>query len=164
MVIVGTVKKSIDTVWPTWLRRKVFHLWLGGCRTLHRMRENSALRDGDAEPFQFAMNRGCAPQRIGGHSLDQSAEFCSGTRATSPPALRLREPGPEFAAPFALPTNDSVWLDIKQRGFPTRTTRCEERPQITDPRPLAAGASVFVEPLLSAFVTPRSRRQSPDVR
>src|SRR3954471_12784769 len=27
MVIVGTVKKSIDTIWPTWLRRKVLQVW-----------------------------------------------------------------------------------------------------------------------------------------
>src|SRR3569833_1421531 len=32
-------KKSIDTIWPTWLCRKVLHVWLGGRRSLRRMRE-----------------------------------------------------------------------------------------------------------------------------
>src|SRR4051812_33894672 len=27
LVIVGTVKKSIDTIWPTWLCRKVLQVW-----------------------------------------------------------------------------------------------------------------------------------------
>jgi hypothetical protein len=75
---------------------------------------NSALRDRDAEHFEFAVNPGCAPQRIGGdHLLDQSAEFCGGAGATSAPALRLGQPGPESAEAFALPTDDSICLDIK---------------------------------------------------
>src|SRR5262249_2288214 len=44
MVTVGTVKKSIDTIWPMWLRRKVFQVWLGGRGHLRRMRETSAPR------------------------------------------------------------------------------------------------------------------------
>ena len=70
---------------------------------------DSAFGDGDAEHFQFAMNPGCAPQRVGsGHLLDQSAQFYGGAAATSTPSLRPRKPGPEFAEPFALPTNDGV--------------------------------------------------------
>jgi hypothetical protein len=38
MVIVGTVKKSIDIIWPTWLCRKVRHVWLGRW-SLRRMRD-----------------------------------------------------------------------------------------------------------------------------
>src|SRR5262249_17924866 len=44
MVTVGTVKKSIDTIWPMWLRRKGFQVWLGGRGHLRRMRETSAPR------------------------------------------------------------------------------------------------------------------------
>src|SRR3954454_23990524 len=39
MVIVGTVKKSIDTIWPTWLRRKVLQVWWGGRVSPRRMRD-----------------------------------------------------------------------------------------------------------------------------
>jgi len=62
------------------------------------------------------MNPGCAPQRIGGgHLLDQSAEFCGGTGATSTPALRPGQPGPESAEPLALPADDGVCLHVNQR-------------------------------------------------
>ena len=91
---------------------------------------DSAFGDGDAQHFQFAMNPGCAPQRIGGgHLLDQLAEFCSGTGATSPPALRLRKPGSKFAEPFALPTNDGIWLDIEQRTSPVGSHAAERDPK-----------------------------------
>ena len=76
---------------------------------------HGAFGDGDTEHLEFTMNPGCAPQRVGGgHLLDQSAEFCCSARATSTPALGLGQPGPESAEPFALPTDDSIWLDIKQ--------------------------------------------------
>src|SRR4051812_7220386 len=35
----GTVKKSMETNWPTWLCRKVRHVWFGGRRSLRRMRD-----------------------------------------------------------------------------------------------------------------------------
>jgi hypothetical protein len=52
----------------------------------------------------------------------------------------------------------------KARDVANRTTRCGERPKISDPRSSAEGASVFVEMLLSAFGALRSRSQRPDVR
>src|SRR5689334_8299379 len=39
MVIVGTVKKSVDTIWPMWLCRKVLQVWFGGRRSMRRRRE-----------------------------------------------------------------------------------------------------------------------------
>jgi hypothetical protein len=38
-VIVGRVKKSIETICPTWLCRNVLHVWFGGRRRLRRMRD-----------------------------------------------------------------------------------------------------------------------------
>src|SRR3569833_1633203 len=59
---------------------------------------DSAFGYTDTQHFQFAMNPGCAPQRISGsQTLKQSAQFCGGTGTTAPPSLRLREPGPELA-------------------------------------------------------------------
>jgi len=39
MVIADTVKKSIDTIWPIWLCRKVLQVWQGGRVSLRRMRD-----------------------------------------------------------------------------------------------------------------------------
>src|SRR3954469_5318231 len=47
----------------------------------------------------------------------------------------------------------------KARDVANRTTRCGERPKISDPRSSAEGASVFVGTLLSAFGALRSRAQ-----
>jgi hypothetical protein len=71
-----------------------------------------------------------APQRIGGdHLLDQSAEFCGGAGATSTSALRLGQPGPESAEPFALLTDDSVCLHIKQGMSPVGPHAAESDPK-----------------------------------
>src|SRR3569833_1199808 len=61
MVIVGTVKKSIDTIWPTWLCRKVLHVWVGRTPEPGQDARDSAFGDGEAEHSQFAMNPRCAP-------------------------------------------------------------------------------------------------------
>jgi hypothetical protein len=91
---------------------------------------HGAFGDGDTEHLEFTMNPGCAPQRIGGgHLLDQSAEFCGGAGATSTPALWLGQPGPESAKPFALPTDDSVCLDIKQGMSPVGPQVAESDPK-----------------------------------
>src|SRR3954467_13791153 len=74
---------------------------------------DSALGDGDTEHLELAMNSGGAPQRIGGHHLrDQSVEFCGSAGATSAPALRLGQPGPESPEPFALPSHNAIRLDV----------------------------------------------------
>src|ERR1700751_386324 len=74
---------------------------------------DSALGDGDAEHLEFAVNPGCAPQRIcSSHLLDQSAEFCGGARATSTSDLPVGQPGPESPNPFALPADDRLWLHV----------------------------------------------------
>src|SRR5439155_20870029 len=52
----------------------------------------------------------------------------------------------------------------KARDVANGTTRCGERPKISDPRSSAEGASVFVGTLLPAFGALRSRSQGPDVR
>ena len=131
---------------------------------------DSALGDVDAQHFQLAMDPGCAPQRIGGgHLLNQSAQFRGGSGATSTPALRPGKPGPEFAEPFALPTNDGVWLDIQQRMSPLGPHAAERDPKypIQGRQQWALPFSLkrrFRERPLSAFVALRSRWQSPDLR
>jgi hypothetical protein len=91
---------------------------------------HGALGDGDAEHLQLAMNPGCAPQRIGGgYLLDQSAEFCGCAGAASTLPLRVGQPGPEFAEPFALPTDDGVCLDIKQGMSPVGPHAAENDPK-----------------------------------
>ena len=95
---------------------------------------NSALGDRDAEHFEFAVNPGCAPKRISGdHLLDQSAEFCGGAGATWTPALRLGKPGPEFAEPLAMPTDDGVGLDVNQRMSPLGPQAAESDPKYPVP-------------------------------
>lgn len=85
---------------------------------------------GEAGHLQLAMNPRCAPQRIGrSHLFDQSAEFCGGAGATATPALRLRQPGPEFAEPFPLPTDDGVGLDVDQRMSPVGPQGVESDPK-----------------------------------
>jgi len=91
---------------------------------------NSALGDRDPEHFELAVNPGCAPKRIGGgHLLDQSAEFCGGAGATSAPALRLGQPGPESAEAFALPADHSICLDVNQGMSPVGPQVAESDPK-----------------------------------
>jgi hypothetical protein len=72
---------------------------------------DSALGNGDTKHLEFAVNSGCAPQRIcGDHLCDQSAEFCGDARPTSTPALRLGQPRPESPEPLALPVHNGVCL------------------------------------------------------
>jgi hypothetical protein len=81
------------------------------------------------------MNPRCAPQRIGGgYLLDQSAEFCGCAGRPRRCRCGLDNPGPEFAEPFALPTDDGVCLDIKQGMSPIGPPHCGERPKISDQR------------------------------
>ena len=61
--------------------------------------------------------------------LDQSAEFCGCAGATSTVPLRVGQPGPEFAEPFALPNGRRCLLGHKARDVANRTTPCGERPK-----------------------------------
>src|SRR5207248_1498927 len=91
---------------------------------------DSALGNGDTEHLEFAINSGCAPQRIGGdHLCDQSAEFCSGARATSTTTPRLGKPSPESPEPLALPPHNRVWLDVEQRLAPVARQTPEGNPK-----------------------------------
>jgi hypothetical protein len=91
---------------------------------------HGAFGDGDAEHLQFAMNPGCAPQRIGGgHLLDN--------RRTSLTVLgrpRRRRCGLESLAqnlrkPFALPADDRVCLDVNQGISPVGPQAAEKDPK-----------------------------------
>ena len=94
------------------------------------MRDTVRFGDGDAEHFQLAMNPGRAPQGISrGHSLYQLAEFCGGAGTTSTTATRLRQSRPESSEPFALPSNDRVWLDIHQGMSPVGPQAAEGNPK-----------------------------------
>ena len=91
---------------------------------------NGALGDRDAEHLEFAVNPGCAPQRIGSdHLCNQSAEFCGGAGATSAPALRLGKPGPESPEPLALPAHNGVCLDVEQGLAPVAPQTPESNPE-----------------------------------
>jgi hypothetical protein len=101
-------------------------------RTAKRGQEarDSALGNGDAEHLEFAVNPGCAPQRIGsGHLCNQSTEFCGGAGATSAPALRLGKPGPESPEPLALPAHNGVCLDVEQGLAPVAPQTPESNPE-----------------------------------
>jgi hypothetical protein len=63
------------------------------------------------------------------HLLDQSAEFCGRAGATATPALRPRQPVPESAEPFPLPTDDGVGLDLDQRMSPVGPQAAESDPK-----------------------------------
>ena len=129
-MMVGTVKKSVDTIWPTWLCKKVFHVWLGGRRSLRRMRETVRSEMANAEHLELAVNPGCTPQWIGsGHLCNQAAEFCCGAGATSTAALRLGKPGPESPEPLALPAHNGVCLDVKQGPAPVAPQTPEGNPE-----------------------------------
>jgi hypothetical protein len=69
----------------------------------------------------------------------------SGTGATSPPALRLREPGAQFAEPFALLTNDSIWLDMKVRVSPVGPRLRRETPNSRSTAVSIGRASVLLK-------------------
>jgi hypothetical protein len=91
---------------------------------------HGAFGEGDTEHRELTMDPRCAPERIGrGHLLDQSAEFCGRAGATSTRTLRVGQPGPEFAEPFALPADDGVGLGVDQRMSPVGPHAAKSNPK-----------------------------------
>jgi hypothetical protein len=100
--------------------------WPGSRR---RMRETvrSGLR---CPPSQFAMNPRRTPQWIGHHhSRDQLANLQCRSGPASSPAMRVAQPGPKPAKPFALPAGDRFRLNIDQRIAPTGPQAAQGDPE-----------------------------------
>jgi hypothetical protein len=61
--------------------------------------------------------------------LDQSPDFGGGAGPTAPPTMRPRQPRPKLPKPFALPSDDRVWLDVYQRPPPVKPQAAECNPK-----------------------------------
>ena len=133
MAIVGT-KKSIETIWPTCLCRKVRHLWLGGRRSLRSMRDT--VRSEMAIP-SISSSPGILGARHNGLAAVCSIHRRSSAAVPGRPGRRrggwLGQPGPESAEAFALPTNDGVGLNIHQRMSPAGPYAAQSGPKYSVP-------------------------------
>jgi hypothetical protein len=119
MLIVGTVKKSIETIWPIVIVQERFPGLAGRPRQFPKDAGHGPFGNLDAEHLQLAVNPGCPPERIGhNHLFDQASNLdCSGGSA-APPLVHPRQTCPEPAKPLALPADDSVSLDEDQGNAP----------------------------------------------
>src|SRR5438034_641459 len=119
IVIVGTVKKSIDTKLADVVVKERFP---GLSRWPPEGPEDSgdrALGDPDAEHLQFSVEPGRTPQRIGRHhALNESAYLDGGRRSAAAPAIHPGQMRPELPEALPLPPDDRVGLNVQQRSAP----------------------------------------------
>jgi hypothetical protein len=134
IVMVGTVKKSVDTMWADMVVQEGPPGLVSRSTERPQEARDSTLRKSDTEHLKFAMNPGCTPQRIGrDHLCDQSADFYGGAGATSTPALRLGQPGPESPKPLALPAHNGICLDVQQGLAPVAPQTPKANPKYPVP-------------------------------
>jgi hypothetical protein len=102
--IVGTVKKSTETMDFTWLSRKVRQVWDGGLVTAHQVLAHTRLADINAQLEQLAVNPWSAPEWVfTTHGPNQRAHLF---RHGRPPRLTVSDlPGPEQAKALPVPAD-----------------------------------------------------------
>jgi len=115
--IVGTVKKSTDTIVFKWFSRKVRQVCEGGLRrrTIYLLTLVWPMSMPSIE--QFTVDARGAPDRgLAAHGADQLADLCGDSR---PPRVTVSDlPGPEQAEALAVPANDGGRLDDEGPRLP----------------------------------------------
>src|SRR5215813_8471408 len=126
--IVGTVKKSTETMVFTWLSRKVFQVWDGGLRRHTRYLLTLVSPMSIPSLKQFAMNARSAPEWIlAAHGANQRAHLLRYGRPVRLTATDL--PGPEQTKAFPVPADDGRGFDDKDAGLPIVPYDAQPGPQ-----------------------------------
>ena len=126
--MVGTVKKSMDTVVFTWFSRKVRHVCEGGFRrwTMYLLTLVSPISMPKLQ--EFAVDARSAPKRIlSAHPPNQFTDFLRLRRAAALATENL--PRPQQPKALAVPADHGLWLnDHKSRapGHPELGQSCPE--------------------------------------
>jgi len=111
---------------------------------------HASLADVNAELEQFAVDFGCAPERIGfGYLADELPDFCRD--AALDWATRARLPLPEQAEPGPVPADHGVWLDNDKHVRPARPEARQNEPEgtVALAQARAAGCALEVGQLLA---------------
>jgi hypothetical protein len=114
--MVGTVKKSMDTVVFRWFSKKVRHVCEGGLR--RRAFADACLANVNPEFEKFAVDARRAPKRVlAAHLPNQSTNSLRHRWAAALAAENF--PRPKQSKSFAVPRDDGVGFDEAQGGPPT---------------------------------------------
>src|SRR5664279_245110 len=125
--MVGTVKKSMETIWVRWFSRNAPGL-RRRLAAAHHVFAHAGLTDVDAELEQFTMDARCTPPGIlPAHLADQVSDFTRNGRPSGLAAADL--PAPDQAKARTMPGNDRLGLNHGQRRAPVEPDAGQPDPQ-----------------------------------